>query len=87
MLAEIAPWETFAGMAVTAGFAGLVAIWQGRKTRTVNTDEHKGNERHLLRLHAKVDDVRGAVDDLTTSVEEHGKRLEALDGLNTKENE
>lgn len=71
-MSALAPWETFAAAAVTGLSAVIVAVWQGRKTRAVNTSEHEDTKHHLLGLHRKVDHVRDRV-------EEHGERLDRID--------
>ena len=94
VLAEVAPWETFAAAMVTALIAATAAWWQGRKTRAQNTEQHaQGRDLQtdvrdrLLDLHGKVDaqgedirDIRSKVDELTATDAAHDHRLDLLEG-------
>ena len=72
MFAQLAPWETFAGMAVTALAAVVAAVAQGRKTRSVNTSEHNANTR-------KLDRIMDAVEDVADTTRSHSRRLDRID--------
>ena len=79
MIAETAPWEGFAGVAVTALLALLGTVWQGRKTRRdndatreLNTSEHMVNAR-------KLDRIADAVEDVANVTRRHSRRLDRID--------
>lgn len=53
-----------AAAAITGGFAFAGIVWQSRKTRRINTDEHQMNAEKLDRIESKVERTANQVEDL-----------------------
>ncbi len=64
-------WEPIIAASVTGllAFAGI--IWQSRKTRRINTDEHSENAVKLDRIEKKVDDTAARVETVSDRLDDH----------------
>ena len=60
---------------LAAGTAGLLAllgtIWQSRKTRNLNTDEHAQNSAKLERIETKIDATSDRMDRVSDRLDDH----------------
>lgn len=64
-------WEQIIAASVTGLLAFLGVIWQSRKTRRINTDEHSENSRKLDRIEKKVDDTAQRVETVSDRLDDH----------------
>ena len=56
---------------ITGGLALVGVVWQSRKTRRLNTEEHGSTGAKLDRIETKVDRTDQKVDDLTARQDRH----------------
>ena len=64
-------WEPIIAAFVTGLLAFAGVIWQSRKTRRINTDEHSENARKLDRIEKKVDETAGRVETVSDRLDDH----------------
>lgn len=64
-------WEPIIAASVTGLLAFAGVIWQSRKTRRINTDEHSENSRKLDRIEKKVDDTAQRVETVSDRLDDH----------------
>ena len=64
-------WEPIIAASVTGLLAFLGVIWQSRKTRRINTDEHSENALKLDRIEKKVDDTAQRVETVSDRLDDH----------------
>ena len=64
-------WEPIIAASVTGLLAFAGVIWQSRKTRRINTDEHSENSRKLDRIEQKVDDTAQRVETVSDRLDDH----------------
>jgi hypothetical protein len=58
--------------ALTAGLLALLGtIWQSRKTRSLNTDEHAQNSAKLERIETKIDATGDRLDRVSDRLDDH----------------
>ncbi len=56
---------------ITSGFALAGIIWQSRKTRRINTEEHMFNTTILDKIETKLDKVDYRIDRVHDKLEDH----------------
>lgn len=78
LTSELAP---VAAAAVAGSFAFAGVVWQSRKTRRVNTDEHAANSEKLDRIEQKVDRTVHEVEDLNERLDSHVREHRRRRGL------
>lgn len=64
-------WEPIIAASVTGILALLGVVWQSRKTRRINTDEHNENAFKLDRIEAKVDRTAERVETVSDRLDDH----------------
>jgi Flp pilus assembly protein TadB len=64
-------WEPIIAASVTGLLAFAGVIWQSRKTRRINTDEHSENSRKLDRIEKKVDQTADRVETVSDRLDDH----------------
>ena len=64
-------WEPIIAASVTGLLAFAGVIWQSRKTRRINPDEHSENARKLDRIEKKVDDTAQRVETVSDRLDDH----------------
>jgi len=64
-------WEPIIAASVTGLLALIGVIWQSRKTRRINTDEHSENARKLDRIEQKVDHTAARVETVSDRLDDH----------------
>ena len=64
-------WEPIIAASVTGLLAFAGVIWQSRKTRRINTDEHSENSLKLDRIEKKVDDTAQRVETVSDRLDDH----------------
>ena len=64
-------WEQIIAASVTGLLAFAGVIWQSRKTRRINTDEHSENSRKLDRIEEKVDQTAERVETVSDRLDDH----------------
>jgi outer membrane murein-binding lipoprotein Lpp len=64
-------WEQIIAASVTGLLAFAGVIWQSRKTRRINTDEHSENSRKLDRIEQKVDQTADRVETVSDRLDDH----------------
>jgi Flp pilus assembly protein TadB len=64
-------WEQIIAASVTGLLAFAGVIWQSRKTRRINTDEHSENSRKLDRIEKKVDQTADRVETVSDRLDDH----------------
>jgi Flp pilus assembly protein TadB len=64
-------WEPIIAASVTGLLAFAGVIWQSRKTRRINTDEHSENSRKLDRIEEKVDQTAERVETVSDRLDDH----------------
>ena len=60
---------------ITGGLALLGVIWQARKTRRINTEEHGMNSIKLESIETKIDQVNYQMDRVKDNVEDVNSRI------------
>jgi outer membrane murein-binding lipoprotein Lpp len=63
--------EPILAAAVAGIFAFAGIVWQSRKTRRINTDEHSENSRKLDRIEQKVDQTAIRVENVSDRLDDH----------------
>jgi len=56
---------------ITGAFALAGVIWQSRKTRRINTQEHDANSHKLDKIEVKIDRVDYRIDRVQDQLEDH----------------
>ena len=64
-------WEQIIAASVTGLLAFLGVIWQSRKTRRINTDEHSETASKLDRIEQKVDSTAERVETVSDRLDDH----------------
>ena len=64
-------WEQIIAACVTGLLAFLGVIWQSRKTRRINTDEHSETALKLDRIEKKVDSTAERVETVSDRLDDH----------------
>ena len=64
-------WEQIIAASVTGLLAFLGVIWQSRKTRRINTDEHSETAVKLDRIEKKVDSTAERVETVSERLDDH----------------
>jgi Flp pilus assembly protein TadB len=64
-------WEPIIAASVTGLLAFAGVIWQSRKTRRLNTDEHSENSRKLDRIEKKGDSTAQRVETVSDRLDDH----------------
>lgn len=64
-------WEPIIAASVTGLLAFAGVIWQSRKTRRINTDEHSENAKKLDRIEKKVDSTAERVETVSDRLDDH----------------
>lgn len=64
-------WEQIIAASVTGLLAFLGVIWQSRKTRRINTDEHSETALKLDRIEKKVDSTAERVETVSDRLDDH----------------
>jgi Flp pilus assembly protein TadB len=64
-------WEPIIAASVTGLLAFAAVVWQSRKTRRINTDEHSENSLKLDRIEKKVDDTAQRVETVSDRLDDH----------------
>ena len=64
-------WEQIIAASVTGLLAFLGVIWQSRKTRRINTDEHSETAVKLDRIEKKVDSTAERVETVSDRLDDH----------------
>lgn len=64
-------WEQIIAASVTGLLAFLGIVWQSRKTRRINTDEHSENAAKLDRIEKKVDSTASRVETVSDRLDDH----------------
>ena len=64
-------WEQIIAAAVTGLLAFVGVIWQSRKTRRINTDEHSETAVKLDRIEKKVDSTAERVETVSDRLDDH----------------
>ena len=64
-------WEQIIAACVTGLLAFLGVIWQSRKTRRINTDEHSETAVKLDRIEKKVDSTAERVETVSDRLDDH----------------
>lgn len=64
-------WEPIIAASVTGALALIGVIWQSRKTRRINTDEHLDNALKLDRIEDKVDRTAARVETVSDRLDDH----------------
>jgi peptidoglycan hydrolase CwlO-like protein len=64
-------WEPIIAAATTGLLALLGVIWQSRKTRTVNSQEHQDSQKKLDNIANKVDRINDKVETVSDRLDDH----------------
>lgn len=64
-------WGTVVAAIITGGTALFGIIWQSRKTRRMNTEEHNFNTSKIDRIETKIDKVDFRTDRIEAKLEDH----------------
>lgn len=64
-------WEQVIAACVTGTLALIGVIWQSRKTRRINTEEHEFNAVKLDRIESKLDENSDRVRDVSNRLDDH----------------
>ena len=64
-------WEPIIAASITGLLTFAAVVWQSRKTRRINTDEHSENSLKLDRIEKKVDDTAQRVETVSDRLDDH----------------
>lgn len=70
-----ADWGQIASATITGGLALTGVVWQARKTRKLNTEEHGMNAVKLESIENKIDHVNYQVDRVKDNIDDVNLRL------------
>ena len=71
MMLAVIEWTPILAAATAGSFVLAGTIWQGRKTRTLNTVEHGENASKLERIETKIDQTAGHVERVSDRLDAH----------------
>lgn len=67
----VVEWGTVVAAIITGGSALLGIVWQSRKTRRINSEEHNFNTSKLDSIATKIDKVDFRTDRIEAKLEDH----------------